>query len=555
MKVYQWIEACLQAYGCRQVFGVPGALVMPVWQNLNGLKLTLCGHEGEASYVATGYGKKARELVAVVTTGGPGVTNCVSGIAAANLDSIPLLYISGRTPIGKSETGLRQEEGTLDRNYDSSSLLRSVTKSSVVVTDLEHAPWQIEQACLLAVAGRGGSTHLSIPVDLQDKELDELHQGALNLEALFARGKAATTVDKEAYPQVELVRKPTLIVMGWGCWMAGAVDDVYGLAHRMGAPVVTTSKGVCCVKKDVAFLGKLGYGDNPVLEDFIREYAPEQVLAFGTSMSEKDISSTLRKTLEGAEIHVFTQNAKASQHHGTQWNWHETRDLKGFIRHLRTCVPLHNAQELWEANAQCDMAQKVHFYAHMTQTDTMAKAISGLNPLLREGVTITADAGNHLLNTATLLTPEEHGATLMIDDGIRAMGSGICQTVGMAMADRHRPYIAITGDGCMLMNGNILHLVAREQLPVLFVVMDNGAMGRVRVGQMNTGHIIASDLGGIDFTLYGKSFGVDAHQTDTLKGFETHVKTFLADPKPTVLVLHTDPDEIPIMLKAKGVWN
>ena len=98
MTLYECIDKYIGKFGVKKIFGVPGSLIMPVWQNIHSAELILCSHEQEASYLAVGYSKMSREPVMVLTTGGPGVTNCVSGIAAANLDSLPLIYISGRLP-------------------------------------------------------------------------------------------------------------------------------------------------------------------------------------------------------------------------------------------------------------------------------------------------------------------------------------------------------------------------------------------------------------------------------------------------------------------------
>ena len=98
----------LRRFGVEKVFGVPGSLIMPIWQNIKSAELVLCSHEQEASYIATGFAKISKKPVAVLTTGGPGVTNCVSGIAAANLDSVPVIYISGRVALKSEGRGLRQ---------------------------------------------------------------------------------------------------------------------------------------------------------------------------------------------------------------------------------------------------------------------------------------------------------------------------------------------------------------------------------------------------------------------------------------------------------------
>ena len=184
----------------------------------------------------------------------------------------------------------------------------------------------------------------------------------------------------------------------------------------------------------------------------------------------------------------------------------------------------------------------------------MARTISQINCFNDQSIIVTADAGNHLLNTAVLFDAKQKGQ-IFINDGIRAMGSGICETVGMAIANSDYKYIAITGDGCMLMNGNVMHMASKKNLPVLFVVYANLSLGRVRVGQMVKGKIIESDLSQIDFFLYAKSMGLDAISVNDVDGFYKYVEGFIKEPRPALIEVCTDSDEIPIALKAKGEWN
>ena len=106
MKLCEYIDNCLNDLGIEKVFGIPGSLVMPIWQSITQAEIILCSNEQEATYVACGYAKMTQKPVAVITTGGPGVTNGISGIASANIDSLPLIFISGKTPIDKCGKGV-----------------------------------------------------------------------------------------------------------------------------------------------------------------------------------------------------------------------------------------------------------------------------------------------------------------------------------------------------------------------------------------------------------------------------------------------------------------
>jgi acetolactate synthase I/II/III large subunit len=278
MKFYEYINNTLKAYGCRKVFGVPGSQVKPLWQNLKDLEIILCSHEQEASYAATGYSKASGELVAVVTIGSPGVTNCATGIASANMDSVPMLYISGRTPERLKGLGLRQEESNINRAFNSVNMLTPLTKDQMEINDITKAAQMFSDACEKATSGRAGCVHVIIPVDIQSMDLP-------SSEVISDTGKVKDVV----IPEFPEITKP-LIILGWGTWQAGAVKQIYELAKEIGAPILVTSKAYCCIwGEHPNYLGKLGYGYNPVLEKFLQDYAPEQVLVFGSSMGRKNI--------------------------------------------------------------------------------------------------------------------------------------------------------------------------------------------------------------------------------------------------------------------------
>ena len=124
----------------------------------------------------------------------------------------------------------------------------------------------------------------------------------------------------------------------------------------------------------------------------------------------------------------------------------------------------------------------------------------------------------------------------------------------MCIRDRGKYFIAVTGDGSMLMNGNVMYLAKRMDLPVLFLVTNNSSHGRVRVGQMEQKRFIATDLGNIDFNLYGKAFGLEAYKASSMKEFRSAMTKILAEKKTSILELCTDKDEIPPSLKGAPLF-
>lgn len=549
MKLYECIDKYILEFGIKKIFGVPGSLIMPIWQNIKSAELILCSHEQEASYLATGYSKMSREPVMVVTTGGPGVTNCVSGIAAANLDSLPLIYISGRTPVNKKEHGQRQEEGIFDRCYDSNKILNSVTKKSICITNQEQAAQDIYMAFQYAVQGRMGSVHISIPVDIQDLEVCENVEQKVPLRTSVMRYEGNCVQEFKRLLEGE---KRRLLIIGWGCWLSDTSDYIYQIAEKIGAPVICTVKAYCCMKENPHLLGKLGYGYNKILSAFIKEYNPQEVLVFGSSLSVSDFSQDFMWDIKEARIHAFSIGDSVTGCGIEKVDWHSIKSLKAFFEDMRE-IPVTVNDKIKQKIIECRAAQRDYYdsFSEFQNLGTLCKLISDF---MDENVTVTADAGNHLLEVATGIWPKDY-RSLFLDDGIRAMGSGICETVGMAFANNKRHYIAVTGDGCMLMNGNIMYVAKKYKLPVIFLVINNASLGRVRVGQMNTNKIIQSDLGGIDFTNYANTFGVTAYSTMDVQECRKLIQECLNKQDPVLIEMQISKDEIPIMLKAKGVWN
>lgn len=536
MKLCEHVNECLNRIGVEKVFGVPGSLIMPVWQSISDAELILCSHEQEASYVATGYAKMSRKPVAVITTGGPGVTNCVSGIASANIDSVPLIYISGRTPLEKNGKGLRQEESHTNRLFDSVDVLKNFTKKSVCIDNIETAAQKIEETILSAVEGRAGAVHISIPIDLQNQEITR------------------TKVQKEAYIINDDMIIPesdkALVIMGWGCWMGDAIEQIYQLAHKIKAPVLVTSKAYCCIRnEDPFYLGRLGYGYTPYIEEFLDSYSPEIVLAFGTSLGEKDLSENMWKRLEKTEVYIFSNDKSAYEKKMICPERVMVGEIVKIVNRLYC--------EMSEKKIDDDFLKKIkntkdnsrrYWQSRILEEDLMAKTIDSINFYINKEVVITADAGNHLADAGALIEKVNDG-NFFLDVGIRAMGTGICTAVGMAIAEPEKTYIAITGDGCMLMNGNVMHLAKVRELPVVFLVFNNHALGRVRVGQTVMNDFRATDIYNVDFQMYGKTFGMDTYQFSSFTEFCDNISRILSTRKTALIELITDHDEIPVSVK------
>lgn len=175
MKFCEYIKQRLLELGYSTIFGVPGSYIMPIWQQFgNNIKVVLARNEAGAAYMADGWSRITGKPGIVLTTIGPGITNSISGVASAYKDSVPLLVITGQASTNSYGRGVFQESFKLDRGFNPKNLMDQITKASIEITNVENAPFLFEAAFKIAISGRPGPVHISVPYDIQIQEIKEL---------------------------------------------------------------------------------------------------------------------------------------------------------------------------------------------------------------------------------------------------------------------------------------------------------------------------------------------------------------------------------------------
>lgn len=298
------------------------------------------------------------------------------------------------------------------------------------------------------------------------------------------------------------------------------------------------------------YVGKIGYGNNPMIENFLNFYNPDSIYAFGTSLGIKDIEGCIVSDLiKKVDTYVITNEYTMKKKPEDRLKVLLKPDMKKFVTMLCDM----EAERKKDNNLQkaiLDIRGEIKEYwkSKIDEKDTMAKVTHILTDKCNENMVVTADAGNHLANVGAIFTPKESGG-LFLDVGLRAMGTGICTTVGMAIANNEKTYLAITGDGCMLMNGNVLHVAKEQDLPVIFILFNNNSLGRVRIGQSVMNDFRASDIKNVDFQHYGRAFGLETYLFTEIDEFEANIDSIICKRKTCLVEFVTNRDEIPLSVK------
>lgn len=556
MILSEYLHRRLAAAGATRAFGVPGYFVMPVWHACATTpSIVLARHESGAAYMADGHSRVTGRLGVVLATSGPGMTNCVTGVTCAYRDSVPMLVITGQAPTATFGRGVFLESYHLDRSTAPSALFTPITKKSIEIVDPAHAAFLIDTAISLAVSGRPGPVHLSVPVDLQRQEIPIDGSDAPEPHGNERVHAAAAGVARSADLLVSAQRP--MLLAGWGCMRSGAEADLALLARETSAVVVSSTKAVSCLPAGHTHrLGHLGPGQRADIADTIRHYAPDVVAVIGASLSSYytqpiadvlDAATLIRVDVDPDSLHLRRPAGLAI-----------VGDVRTTVCALREAIVArqphaHANHELpalvgaFQAKARpALLAQPTEFSCYPSMSGTLAR----LGEMMPAHSVVVPDAGNHWLDTIALYSPQ-HAGGLQLNCGVGAMGWAIGASVGMAMAEPDRLTVCVTGDGSMLMSGAELSTAAEHGLNLTALVFNNQSHGRVRLGQRADfgGEPFRTDLPMIDFAAWMAAMGVRTFKIERPDEVEPLLKEALRTPGTVGVEIMCHPDEVPASLR------
>jgi acetolactate synthase-1/2/3 large subunit len=520
-----YLLEALRTEGLTHVFLVPGGLIdpfLPALAGTRGLTPVVAAHEGGAAYMADGYARASGRFGACFAIGGPGITNMVTAMAAARSDSSPVLVVSGQVPTDWEGRGGFQDSSPAALN--DVAVLQPLTKSSLMVENIHLLHHHLRASLTKMLAPCQGPVQLSLPTDMQRaavhapwEKLDQsLYSPRLvDLEALerlwqiLAPGPPAT-------PPVRI-----LALAGAGVEKADASGELRAWAERFQIPVATTlrAKGVFPEDHPLS-LGVFGYaGHRPAIETILSEEV-EVLLVLGSGLSQRDTLFWDRRMLPSLAL---VQVDLDPQVIGRTWPAQVplAGDCGEVLRLLlQADTPAAGVLEAssgqrraWLGGIQAKGPR--HYEGENTGSEAVplhpARVVAELRRVMpREGV-LVADSGAHRAFCGHYWEAYEP-RTYISATNLGPMGWAIPAAIGAKAARPDRPLAVVTGDGCMLMHGMEIQTAARYGLAVVFVVINNGALGNVwlRARQEGPGPMRLTELPLHDWAGFARSLGLQA---------------------------------------------
>jgi acetolactate synthase-1/2/3 large subunit len=573
------IVSYLENIGVEYVFGVPGGAVEPIYNALarsarrGGPRPVVSRHEAGAAFAADGYARETGRLGVCITTSGPGATNLITGVACAYDNSVPILAITGQPALPSFGKRALQESSCTGVN--TVGMFEHCTRYNSLVSHPDQLESKLVNAILSAHHTPQGPAHLSIPVDILRSRRDRT-QPAYDLAALL-RGKPVL-IDERAVRVLlqELANAPRKVFfIGPAC--GEAIDAVMALVEATDAEFITTpdAKGLINPRHR-AFRGVFGFGGHASADAALRN-EPDLVVAFGTGFGELSSSGWCSSLLNRNLVHVDSceQNLMRSP----MARLHVRGNLREVCERLladlpRVDTPRDNVYSLADVRPDaCNPAvalqepDKFHADDAPIKPQRLMKELSLRCP---PNTRFLADTGNSMIWAVHYLQPfnrragrrpeaapaaskERRSGTanwLRTTMDFAPMGWAIGAAIGIARGNPNNPVVCITGDGSYLMSGQEITTAVQEQLPVVFVILNDSAYGMVMHGQRLAGaEPIAFELPGVDYALMAEAVGADGYIIESPADLEQlDFGAILNRKGPTVVDVRIDREEVPPMI-------
>ena len=546
----------LEQIGVEYVFGVPGGAIEPMYNALarserrGGPRAVVARHETGAAFMADGYARETGTIGVCCATAGPGSTNLITGVACAFDNEIPMLAITGQPSLHLLGRGAMQESAGMG-GIDTVAMFRSCTRYSAMVSHPDQLERQLANALLSAYQPIPGPVHLSIPADVQRALMKS--EPSYNLAHLLL---PQSPVDDAAVRelQAQLAHAQHVVVLiGSGC--GEAIDLVIELVERTGAVFVVTpdAKGLISPRHP-SYLGVFGFAGHTSADAAMGDTSVDLILAIGTDIGEFTSNGWHESLLNNQLVHIDPSEA------------HLTRSPMARL-HVRGRIRLVLDRVL--RTLRRDSSKKVTVgekrkFRKISVDDPFKSASPGapIKPqyLMRElgwrappDTRFLVDTGNSIAWAIHNLGMHDHqpsaGGWMRVTMNFAPMGWAIGGAVGTALANRAVPVVCITGDGSVLMNGQEMSVALTEKLNILFVILNDAALGMVKHGQRLAGaEQIGVDLPEVDFQMLAASMGIPGHVIRTAEDFANlDLDAILRNPGPTVLDVRVDREEVPPM--------
>ena len=548
---------CLQEEGVEYVFGYPGGAVLYIYDALftqDKVKHILVRHEQGAVHAADGYARSTDKVGVALVTSGPGVTNAVTGIATAYMDSIPMVIISGQVPTDMIGEDAFQEVDTV-------GITRPCVKHNFLVKDVNDIAVTIKKAFYLAKSGRPGPVLVDIPKDISFQKTTFEYPSTVSIRSYNPVLKAEAGAIKEAV-QLLLEAKRPMIYTGGGVILSEAAKPLTELVRLLGFPCTSTLMGLGGYPEtDKQFVGMLGM--HGTLEANMATQHCDVLFAVGARFDDRVIGNVKNfNEIPRKIIHIDIDPASISKR--VQVDVALVGDVAAVLKDMLAL--LHSSRQKPDAAAIAPWwkqigewrARNSSAYKGSIELIKPQYVVEKLYEITHGEAFVTSDVGQHQMWAAQYYKFDQPRRWIN-SGGLGTMGFGLPAAMGVQLAHPGATVACVTGEGSIQMCIQELSTCKQYNLPIKVISLNNRYLGMVRQWQqfIHGSRYAESYMDALpDFVKLAEAYGHVGIKIEKPSEVEDALKEAFARKNDLVFMdFRTDPSEnvFPMVQGGKGL--
>jgi len=475
------VVRCLAEEGVEFVFGYPGGAVLNIYDEIfkqNKFKHVLVRHEQAAVHAADAYARATGRVGVALVTSGPGVTNAVTGIATAYMDSIPIVVVTGQVPTPAIGLDAFQE-------VDPVGITRPCVKHNFLVKDVKDLAVTMKKAFIIASTGRPGPVVVDVPKDVTSHITDFVYPDTLEMRSYNPVVKGHGGQMKRAVQMLLEARRP-MIYTGGGVVLGDAAEQLAELTHLLGFPVTNTLMGLggypATDRQNLGMLGMHGtYEANMAMQHC------DVLLAVGARFDDRVIGNPAHFAREQRRIiHIDVDPSSISKR--VKVDVPIVGDVKNVLTDMLALLkqakekPDAPALNTWWTQIELWRSKNCLKYNRNSQLIKPQYVVEKLWEVTGGDAFVTSDVGQHQMWAAQYYKFDQPRRWIN-SGGLGTMGVGLPYAMGVQLAFPDAQVACITGESSIQMNIQELSTCKQYRIPVKVVTLNNGYMGMVRQWQ------------------------------------------------------------------------
>lgn len=526
----------LLSEGVDKVFGYPGAVVLPLYDELGKLRKIqhyLCRHEQAAVHAAEGYARVSNKTGVVIVTSGPGATNTVTGILNAYSDKTPLVVIAGQC----EEMGCNNFQ-----EADMSKITSSCAKKNFVITDVKDILSVLKDAFKIAQMPPMGPVVISVPKSILTQEF-ESEPIEKNYIPNFAVETSQFNIVK-LIDSMKTSKRPVILVGGGAKSSATLIRD---LLHISNFPIVHTLMGKGIV--DDLSLGMVGVNGSNLANSILKE--SDLLISLGSRLDSR-ITGKSDQFLPNTKI--INLNIEPNTSSNVSVYQEINGNLNILLQQLLGNIKSNNVM----FNLKFDWIDKIETFKKIYSNENLSYISSTDDRLITENVLniihdytqkynpiITTDVGQHQILTSKIFKSKTP-YNFLTSGGLGAMGFGFPAAIGAYLAKPDSLIINITGDGSFQMNMQELGTCLEYRIPIKIIIMNNSSLGLVKQaqGRYYGGRYYQSDMINPDFVQIASAYNIKGVTIRTVEELKQALDKYITQNEPIIFDIHTVNTEV-----------